>query len=166
MHKYVWILCVVTLLAAGCAPTVNVEQQKAALIAADRAWAQTTTDPENFMSYFAPDASVYPQAMPIAEGPDAIRNVLSGMMAMPGFALAWEAVKADVGASGDLGYTAGTYTMTANDAAGTPMTEKGKYVTVWKKQSDGQWKVVQDIFNADAPPPPPPPPPPAAKRKK
>ena len=30
------------------------------------------------------------------------------------------------------------------------LTEKGKYVTVWKKQSDGNWKVTDDIFNADA----------------
>lgn len=156
MHKYVWILCVMGLLAPACAPKVEVEQQKAALMEADRAWAQTTTDAEKFMSYFAPDASVSPQGMPIAEGHDAIRQVLNGMMAMPGFALAWEVTKADVAASGDLGYTAGTYTMTSNDAAGSPMTEKGKYVTIWKKQQDGQWKVAQDIFNADAPPPPPP----------
>jgi hypothetical protein len=31
--------------------------------------------------------------------------------------------------------------------------EKGKYVTAWKKQADGKWKVTDDIFNADAPPP-------------
>ena len=35
------------------------------------------------------------------------------------------------------------------------MTEKGKYVTVWKKQPGGEWKVIEDIFNADAVPPPP-----------
>ena len=29
-------------------------------------------------------------------------------------------------------------------------TEKGKYVAVWKKQSDGQWKVKEDMFNADS----------------
>ena len=155
MNKYAWILCVVGLLAPACAPKVNVEQQRAALMEADRAWAQTTTDTEKFMSYFAPDASVCPPGMPIAEGHDAILQVITGLMAMPGYALTWEPVKADVGASGDLAYTAGTYALTANDAAGTPMIEKGKYVTVWKKQPDGQWKAVHDIFNTDAPTPPP-----------
>ena len=164
MQKYVWILCVVGLLAPACARTVNVEQQKTALMDADKAWAQTTTDIEKMMTYFAADASLSPQGMPIAEGHDAIKQAISGMMAMPGFALTWEATKADVGASGDLGYTVGAYTVTMGDSTGTPMTEKGKYVTVWKKQPDGQWKVVQDIFNADAPPPPPPPAP-AAKKK-
>ena len=28
-------------------------------------------------------------------------------------------------------------------------TEKGKYITLWKKQSGGEWKVKEDIFNAD-----------------
>jgi hypothetical protein len=32
--------------------------------------------------------------------------------------------------------------------------EKGKYVTVWKKEGD-TWKVVEDIFNADGAPPAP-----------
>ena len=99
MHKYVWILCVVGMLAPACARTVNVDQQKAALMEADKAWAQTTTDAEKLMTYFAPDAALSPQGMPVAQGTDAIRQAITGMMAMPGFALTWEAAKADVGAS-------------------------------------------------------------------
>jgi quercetin dioxygenase-like cupin family protein len=34
-------------------------------------------------------------------------------------------------------------------------TEKGKYVSIWKKQPDGQWKVAEDIFNPDKIGPPP-----------
>ena len=165
MNKYVWILCALGVIASGCVPKINPEQEKASLLAADRAWSQTTTDVEKFMAFFAPDAALYPQGMPIAEGRDAIRQVMNGFMAMPGFVLSWEPVNAEVAATADLGYTAGAYTLTTNDAAGTPMTEKGKYVTVWKKQADGQWKVARDIFNADAPPPPPPPSTPVKKKK-
>jgi quercetin dioxygenase-like cupin family protein len=53
----------------------------------------------------------------------------------------WTPTKADV--SGDIGYTAGTYEATMGGVA-----EKGKYVEVWKKQG-GEWKVMEDIFNAD-----------------
>ncbi len=28
----------------------------------------------------------------------------------------------------------------------------GKYLTAWRKQADGEWKVTADIFNEDAPP--------------
>jgi ketosteroid isomerase-like protein len=30
-------------------------------------------------------------------------------------------------------------------------TDKGKYVTIWRKQPDGSWKVVEDMFNSDIP---------------
>ena len=34
-------------------------------------------------------------------------------------------------------------------ADGTQVSEKGKYVTAWKKQKDGTWKAIHDIWNAD-----------------
>jgi ketosteroid isomerase-like protein len=156
MRQYIWFLGVVGVLVASCAPSVNVEQQRKALIEMDRAWSQTTKDVEKFLTYWAPDASVYPQGMPIATGSGAIRKTITEIFSMPGYSVRWVPTNADVSASGDLGYTSGTYEMTVNDAAGTPMTEKGKYVTVWKKQRDGKWKVMEDIFNADETPPPPP----------
>lgn len=67
------------------------------------------------------------------------------MSQQPGFAVTWTAAKADV--SGDVGYTTGAYEMSMAGAK-----ETGKYVTVWKRQDDGSWKVVEDIFNADAAP--------------
>jgi ketosteroid isomerase-like protein len=155
MRRYVWLLVAAVVLSVGCGSSVNVDQQRNALLALDREWSQTTTDLNKFLSYYAADASVYPQGMPIATGSEAIRDTMTKMTSMPGFSLQWSATKADVSASGDLGYTTGTYQMAMNNGAGTPTTEKGKYVTVWKKQSNGQWKVADDIFNADAPPPPP-----------
>ncbi len=153
MRVCVWFLGLAGLLAAGCAASVNVEQERNTLMELDRAWSQTTKDLEKFLTYYAPDASVYPPGMPIATGSASIRDAFTKMTSMPGFSIQWSATKADVSTSGDLGYTSGTYSMTVNDAAGRPMMEKGKYVTVWKKQPDGQWKAKEDILNADAAPP-------------
>ena len=36
-----------------------------------------------------------------------------------------------------------------NDAGGNTVRVVGKYVVVWKKQANGQWKAVVDIFNTD-----------------
>jgi ketosteroid isomerase-like protein len=144
------MVVVVAAVAAGCGPSVNVEQERNALLALDREWSQTTKDTDKFLSYFAPDASAYPQGMPVATGSAAIREAFTKMSSMPGFSLSWTPTKADVSTAGDLGYTAGTYEMTMTGAS-----EKGKYVTAWKKQPGGAWKAIEDIFNADAPPHPP-----------
>jgi ketosteroid isomerase-like protein len=56
-----------------------------------------------------------------------------------------------VSSAGDLGYTTGSYEVTVNDAEGNPVTSRGKVVVVWKKQPDGNWKAVLDIWNSDGP---------------
>jgi len=109
----------------------------------DREWAASIKDMDKFMSYYAPDASIYPPGMPMAAGAGPIRDVLTKMASAPGFSLKFGPTKADAGASGDIGYTTGTY-----EASMDGGTEKGKYITVWSKQS-GDWKVKEDIFNAD-----------------
>jgi ketosteroid isomerase-like protein len=130
---------------AGCRPAANVEQEREALMTLDREWSASVKDMDKFMSYFAPDASVYAPGMPVVTGTGPIRDAMTEMSSAPGFSLEFAPTRADVSASGDVGYTIGTYQM---NTTGTP--EKGKYVTVWKKQSDGQWKVTEDIFNADS----------------
>jgi ketosteroid isomerase-like protein len=135
---------------AACGPTVNVEQERASLMSADREWSQTANDAEKFAANFADGASTYPPGMPVVTGREAIQKAHAEMTKLPGFSLSWTPTKADVAASGDIGHTAGTYDLKIGGVA-----EKGKYVTAWRKQADGKWKVTDDIFNADAPPPTP-----------
>jgi ketosteroid isomerase-like protein len=47
----------------------------------------------------------------------------------------------------------GTYTSRMVGPKGKPLTEPGKWVSIWKKQSDGQWRVVADTYNTDVMPP-------------
>src|SRR5712691_3365042 len=151
------ITLVLACLAAGCGSSVNVNEELQKVLARDREWSQTdiTKSVDKFMSFYAPEASIYPPGMPVANGPAAIRAVLMPMAQLPGFALQWSPTKANMTASGDLGYTAGSYALTVNDPTGKPTIERGKYVEVWKKQADGAWKVLEDIFNADTPAAPP-----------
>jgi ketosteroid isomerase-like protein len=138
--------CLIALAAlVGCGRSATSEAETNALLEADRAWSQTAKDVDKFVSYVAADATVYPPGAPAISGADAIRKEFSEMASAPGFALSWTPSEAVVAGSGDIGYTTGTYEMSM--AAGT---EKGKYVTVWKKQGN-EWKVAEDIFNADAP---------------
>jgi uncharacterized protein (TIGR02246 family) len=60
---------------------------------------------------------------------------------------------ASVDVAGDYAIETGTVQMTLTPKGGKPMPDKGKYVTVWKKQADGSWKIYRDISNSDNPPP-------------
>ena len=142
----------VAVVAASCARTVDVEQEKAALLAAETALQQSVTDLDKFAAHFVPDGTMSSHGAPMIKGQDAIRQNMGAMLKTPGFKLTWQPTRAEVATSGDLGYTVGTYEMTLSNAAGIPAIEKGKYVTTWKKV-DGAWKVVDDIGNGDAPTP-------------
>ncbi|HWC53115.1 MAG TPA: DUF4440 domain-containing protein [Chitinophagaceae bacterium] len=58
------------------------------------------------------------------------------------FSLTWDPQSAEIAASGDLGYTYGIYTYHDKDT-----TYEGTYVSIWKKQKDGNWKFVLDTGN-------------------
>jgi ketosteroid isomerase-like protein len=67
------------------------------------------------------------------------------------YQLTWTPTDAQMGPSGDMGYTWGHFEGHSKDASGNPVTTKGRYITVWKKQADGQWKVALDA-GANEPP--------------
>jgi ketosteroid isomerase-like protein/quercetin dioxygenase-like cupin family protein len=146
MRRHICVL-MLALSAVGCERSVNLEQERNAVLARDREWAQSTKDPNKFMSFMAQDATVYAPGEPAQKGAATIRTKFEEMSRAPGFSLTWTPDKADVAKSGDIAYTTGSYEVTMAGGA-----EKGKYVAVWKKQSDGSWKVTDDIFNPDAPP--------------
>jgi ketosteroid isomerase-like protein len=148
---YGLVMLTATGVLSGCMQSTNVEQERAALLAKDKEWSGSMSDPEKYFSYYAADATVYPTGMPKVSGTQAIRDGMTQIMSIPGFALQWTPVRAEVSASGDIGYTTGTTVVTMNNGAGNPVTERGKYLQVWKKQADGQWKVTEDIFNSDEP---------------
>ena len=69
-----------------------------------------------------------------------------------GTTLTWTPVKAGMAASGDLGYTYGNYVFTGKNKEGKLVTSYGKYTSIWRKQKDGQWKVVVDVGNSSPDP--------------
>ncbi len=114
--------------------------------------ATNAKDLERLLSHFGDDASIFPPNAPIATGKGAIRAVWSQMLTTPGLALTWHTTKVEASRAGDLGYLEGTYELTMNDPKGKPVTDHGKWVSVVKKQPDGNWKVVADIWNSNQTP--------------
>jgi ketosteroid isomerase-like protein len=53
--------------------------------------------------------------------------------------------------AGDMGYTWGHYEGHAKDKSGNAVLTSGRYMTIWKKQSDGKWKVALDSSSEEPP---------------
>ncbi|HEY4643203.1 MAG TPA: DUF4440 domain-containing protein, partial [Bacteroidota bacterium] len=129
---------------------------EAAIRQADVAWSKSAETKQmeemgGVYSYFLDDAAVLPPNEAMADGKEASRKTMGEMFAMPGFAVKWQPTKVVAARSGDLGYSLGTYELSMDGPKGKPMTDRGKYVTIWKKQADGTWKVALDMFNSDLP---------------
>jgi ketosteroid isomerase-like protein len=99
-----------------------------------------------YMSYYAADAVELPDGADAILGKDNIAPTMSFLD--QGNKLTWTPQFSDV--SGDLAYTYGTWVFTSKDKDkdGNPVTQSGKYTTIWKKQHDGSWKVVLDMGNS------------------
>ncbi len=117
------------------------------------AWVKdaASKDAAKWASYFTDDgAGLYPGA-PTVTGKDALKTAMAPMLADPNFALTFTSTKMMASKGGDMVYSQGTYTMTmTNPKTKKPVTDHGKYLTVYTKQADGSWKAVADTFNSDS----------------
>ena len=119
-------------------------------IAEEQAW--ISKDLEKALSFYADDATLMYPNMPAIVGKDALRAYQKQFLADPSFTIQSQITKVEVSESGDLGYTQGTSTWTMTDSkTGKPMSDRGKWLTVRKKQADGSWKIVQDAVSSDLP---------------
>lgn len=144
--------------ALGCrAPAHDTSASESAqLLATDRAWGRVSAAGKNtdsIVAYWTEDARVAIPSQAVLSGKTAIRGMVAGMMATPGFRISWMPDSAVVARSGDLGYTYGTNEIIAPDSAGKLVTTRGSYLTVWRKDADGRWRCVQD-YSTPAPPTP------------
>jgi ketosteroid isomerase-like protein len=59
----------------------------------------------------------------------------------------------EVEVSGDFGFARGTYSLLlVPRAGGDGIPLDGKYLTIFKKQPDGIWKIYRDAFNSNVAP--------------
>lgn len=108
---------------------------------------------QGYMSFYADDAAELPNGENMLQGKENIAKTM-GFLDDRNNHLTWSPVHADMAASGDLGYTYGTYEFRSKDKEGKATVEYGKYASIWKKQKDGSWKVVMDMGNSSPSPKP------------
>lgn len=126
-------------------PTVEVERQ---LMNADRAFSDLSARKgmaAAFTAYMDPREGMMIRPGGIAEGAQQIGQMFSGAGDVK---LTWIPDRAYASNSGDFGMTTGRFTRAA--PGGAPA--EGRYVTVWRKNNNGEWKALVDIGNADPAP--------------
>ncbi len=117
----------------------------------DAQWSKAAAakDLEQTVAYYSDDAIVLPPNTASATTKEAIRNAWKDLLASPGFVITWKPIRVELGKSADMAWLSGTYEVTMNDPTGKPIHDRGKYLEVWKRQPDGNWKCAADMWNSD-----------------
>ena len=103
------------------------------------------------MSFWAEDATVLPPGSPPVVGKAAIREFVTKSFQTPGFSISWNTTTVVVSRSGDIAYTTGTNRVSFSAPDGKQVIVDGKAVAIWRRQKDGAWKCVVDIWNDVSP---------------
>lgn len=133
--------------AASTPPRVSTGES---VMVADREFAAATKARrvDAWVEAFSADGVQLSQKGPVI-GQDAIRALMNPVFADPNVDVEWHPVDAAIAPGGNLGYTWGRFKWTSKDEAGKESVSEGNYITVWKKQPDGAWKVVFDAGDPD-----------------
>jgi ketosteroid isomerase-like protein len=108
---------------------------------------------DKFLAFYDPDASVFMPDAPVVTGLPAIKAAMQGAFADPNFSIDVQIVKVEVSKASDYGYAQGVFTQKAtNPKTKKVVVREGKWVTVFKKETDRSWKAVSDIFTTSAGP--------------
>ena len=112
--------------------------------------AATTGDVSTLNSFYSDDAIVMPpNAKPMRGRAEVDKGNADMVTAMKVTAL--KLSTQDLVTSGDVVIETGTYDQTLQPKTGKAIHDVGKYVAVWKKQSDGIWRITRLIYNSDLP---------------
>ncbi|MFP5208577.1 MAG: YybH family protein [Acidobacteriota bacterium] len=95
-----------------------------------------------FTSWFADDAVLLGNGKPPVVGRAAIAKTAT--WSPKDYQLSWTPISAVMDPSGDIGYTWSHYEGHSKDANGNPVNTSGRFITIWRKQPDGSWKVALD----------------------
>ena len=124
----------------GLAQTKTASPELGSLVDAERAFSRASAAKgirDAFLEYLADDAIIFRPHPLEARKWYLERPATSGV-------LTWEPIFAEVSRGGDLGYTTGPWEFRQGDANQQP-NAYGHYVSVWRKQPNGLWRVVIDL---------------------
>ena len=152
-RKGIWVLAAILILAAGCAQKTNAPGDVAAIKAIPAAYGQAVTagNAPAIASAYTDDAVRLDSNAPITVGKEAIQSIWQKFLDL--YNSEEVDVAEDVQVIGDFAYARGTYTakLTPKASGGAVIDDKGKWVSICRRQPDGSWKIAVDIWDSDMP---------------
>src|SRR5207248_6534692 len=146
---------ILPLVLAGCSQRgFDPAAEQAKLLRQDAEWADLASagkDVEKIVSYWSDDAVLIFPGQPVLEGKTAIRAYVETSLKTPGFKIHWVSEKPVFSPDGKLAYMRGIDELTVPGQNGTPITLHLRGISVWRIDSDGQWRCVVDISNEEPP---------------
>lgn len=131
-------------------PSAVAEEQ---LLQADRNFADGThaRGIDGWMSFFASDAIRIKYRGGMVKGYDAVRTADTPLISDTTITLSWQPLEAHVFQHGSIGITIGTSQVVNRTGPRTgQVTYRGRYTTLWRREPDGEWKVIMDTGYPDA----------------
>lgn len=106
-------------------------------------------DIDGMISVYASDAALMAPNLPPQKGHDAIKAFWGGFL--DAYTVRFEVASDTIEGRGDLAYNQGHYRFTAvPKAKGVPgVADEGKFIEILKKQPDGNWKYVVDMYSSN-----------------
>jgi ketosteroid isomerase-like protein len=95
-----------------------------------------------FATWFAEDGVSMGNGQAPAHGREAIAK--GATWSPKNYQLTWTPTDGVMSPSGDMGYTWGHYEGRSIDPDGNSKVMTGRYLTIWRKEPDGSWKVLLD----------------------
>ena len=141
---------------AGCsfaAPQVDTAADKATIEKLYPAWvyAVNAKDIEAWASFLAADARFQPPNGPALTTHEEIVNLYKGFFEDPRFTLDCQQQQVEVADSGEMAWSRGICEGVLTGQDGEENRLKTKWLKVWQKQPNGEWKNLENIWNSDLP---------------
>ena len=155
MNKYTIFIIVGTVMAGGCGSgaTIETESDLVSLRLAANTYHQaaSTKDRAAVVALYDENALMVPPNADLVEKLESVQGYRFGFLETPGVELQFEILRAEISTSGDIGWTLSIGDITINNPEGPPGRDIIRDFHTWKKQADGSWKVVVDMWNSELP---------------
>jgi ketosteroid isomerase-like protein len=145
--------CVVAACSRGTAvspePAADLTAEKEALLKRDHEWHAAVAEKKDIAkitSFFASDGIMIGSGQATSAGREALTRAVEALVSGPDFHDEWKWDRVELSPDGKLAYLVGNTTITIANADGQPVTTRARLLNVWRKDPDGIWRCVVDMW--------------------